>query len=499
MTLDLSLGVRRSLDAALEAHADAGAIAFAGSWRSWRWLQRTMQAVDDALAQAGVGAGDAVALVVRNRPQHVAAIASQLVGRRTTAMIYAAQSETGIAADIGRVAVRAVLADLQDWSEAAVAAARAAGVVGLSLADDLEAPVGVIVRPSAVAAPACRRPGVAFEILSSGTTGAPKRVPLSWSAVEQAVEDGASVYAAENSEISPAIVVHPIGSVGGVSFLVPTLVHGQPIALLEKFILEPWVAAIRAYRPVRTSVPPAAVAMLLDADTPKADLASLTVIGVGGGKLEPALQRRFEARYGIPVLPAYGATEFGGVIANWSLDLHRQFGETKIGSVGRARPGVELRIVDPETSRPLAAGDVGLLEAKAPRVGPDFIRTTDLASLDADGFLFLHGRSDQAINRGGFKVLPETVADALRAHPGVGDAAVLGLPDARLGEVPVAAVEPRVGQSPPSPDEIVAFARERLLAYQVPARVIVVDALPRTGSMKVSIPEVRMLFPTDRP
>jgi long-chain acyl-CoA synthetase len=293
--------------------------------------------------------------------------------------------------------------------------------------------------------------------------------------------------------------VHPIGSVGGVSFLVPTLVHGQPIALLEKFVLEPWVAAIRAYRPARTSVPPAAVAMLLDAGTPKADLASLTVIGVGGSRLEPELQRRFEARYGIPVLPAYGATEFGGVIANWSLDLHRQFSPAKIGSVGRARPGVELRIVDPETSRPLPAGDVGVLEAKAPRIGPDFIRTTDLASLDEDGFLFLHGRSDQAINRGGFKVLPETVIAALRAHPAVGDAVVFGLADARLGEVPVAAVEPRVGHSAPAAADVVAFARERLLAYQVPARVIVVDALPRTGSMKVSIPEARMLFSTDRP
>jgi long-chain acyl-CoA synthetase len=187
MTLDLSLGVRRSLDAALDAHPDAGAVAFAGSWRSWRWLERTMRAIDEALAQAGVGPGDAVALVVRNRPQHVAAIAAQLAGRRTTTMIYAAQSAAGIAADVGRVAVRAVLADVQDWSEPVIAAAQAAGVVGLVLADDAEAPVRMLVGPPAKAASAPRRPEVAFEILSSGTTGAPKRVPLSWTAVEQAV------------------------------------------------------------------------------------------------------------------------------------------------------------------------------------------------------------------------------------------------------------------------------------------------------------------------
>jgi acyl-coenzyme A synthetase/AMP-(fatty) acid ligase len=114
--------------------------------------------------------------------------------------------------------------------------------------------------------------------------------------------------------------------------------------------------------------------------------------------------------------------------------------------------------------------------------------------VDDDGFVFITGRSDNAINRGGYKVAPETVADALRRHPAVLDAGVVGLPDDRLGEVPVAAVELRAGLSAPSPDELRDFARRHLLAYQVPARIVVTDALPRNASLKIVGPAVRDLF-----
>jgi acyl-coenzyme A synthetase/AMP-(fatty) acid ligase len=141
----------------------------------------------------------------------------------------------------------------------------------------------------------------------------------------------------------------------------------------------------------------------------------------------------------------------------------------------------------------LQAGSVGLLEAQVPRIGPDFIRTTDLASLDADGFLFLHGREDGAINRGGFKVLPDIVAEALRAHPDVADAAVVGRADARLGEVPVAAVELVPGASAGAA-ALLGWLKDRLVAYQVPTEIRIMPALPRNASMKVALHEVKALF-----
>jgi len=491
MNDDLSGQVRTTL-----ASGGETAIAFGGRWRSWAWVARLAGQLDAALAAAGVPADAPIALIARNRPAHVAAFASQIAARRTTSMVYSAQSAAALAADIRALKAAAILADLQDWTDELKAAAVAAGSAGLALIDDPETPVRPVPGLERVGPGPHRTtaPGVAFELLSSGTTGPPKRLPLSWATVESATRDAGTVYAGTAQRQAPLLMLAPMGNVGGTSYLCPPLATGQPIVLLEKFTVESWTDAVRTYRPARSALPPAAVRMVVDAKVPPEALSSLTVLGVGGARIEPDLQAEFEAIYDIPILTAFGATEFAGVVANWSLDLYRQYGPAKRGSAGRASPGVALRAVDAETFAPLAAGAVGLLEAKVDRLGPDWIRTTDLASLDADGFLFLHGRADGAINRGGFKVVPEVVADVLRRHPAVAEAAVVGIPDARLGEVPVAAVELRAGSEAPAPEALKAFARENLLAYQTPVEVRIVDALPRTLSMKVSTPEVRALF-----
>ncbi|WP_370965658.1 hypothetical protein [Amycolatopsis sp. cg9] len=119
------------------------------------------------------------------------------------------------------------------------------------------------------------------------------------------------------------------------------------------------------------------------------------------------------------------------------------------------------------------------------------MRTNDLASLDEDGFLFIHGRADDALNRGGFKNVPSVIEGALRAHPAVGDASVVGIPDERLGEVPVAAVTLRAERGVA---ELQDWLADRLARYQVSAVVKIVNELPRTPSMKVSRPEVCALF-----
>jgi acyl-CoA synthetase (AMP-forming)/AMP-acid ligase II len=172
----------------------------------------------------------------------------------------------------------------------------------------------------------------------------------------------------------------------------------------------------------------------------------------------------------------------------------RDFGETKRHSVGRALADTELRIVDPETGDELPVGSQGLLEAKVAPIGPDWIRTTDIASIDDDGFVTLHGRADGAINRGGFKVLPETVRRVLVAHPGVRDACVVGVPDARLGQVPFAAIEPAPGVPTPSDGELKDLVRQALPVYNVPVAFAVVDELPRNPALKVSLPAVAALY-----
>jgi acyl-CoA synthetase (AMP-forming)/AMP-acid ligase II len=181
-------------------------------------------------------------------------------------------------------------------------------------------------------------------------------------------------------------------------------------------------------------------------------------------------------------------------VVSWTPALRAQFGNSKRGSVGKPMPGVELRAVHPETGAVLPPGQEGLLEVLCPEIRPDWVRTTDLVTIDADGFVFHIARYDGAIVRGGFKILPERVAEVIRSHPSVADAAVVGLDDDRLGAVPVAAVELRPGAPKVTPEELDALIRKSLPAPQVPTKILIVPALPRTPSLKVSLGDVRKMF-----
>jgi len=476
---DLSAAIGAALDTTPD---EAELVAYRGLWRNRAWLRATADALDTLLQNA-----PAVGLVARNRSAHVAAFAANLRAHRSTAMIYAAQSSAGIAADIRVLRLPAILADGDDWNDETLAAAREVGSTAIELNED-----GARLLLAAGAGPFRQvDPEAAFELLSSGTTGAPKRLPLRWETLTQAVMDAGAAYTGSTAA-APQIVVHPIGNVAGLAYIVPPLVNGQPLVLLDKFEPLAWAEAVRVYRPVRATVPPAGIRMLLDAEIPADDLASLMLIAVGGGKLDTNLQEAFEVKYGIPLLPAYGATEFGGVVANWSLDLYRQWGKAKRGSAGRASANAQLRVVDAESGGELPPSVSGRIEVRVARVGPEWIRTNDLGCIDADGFLFLHGRADNAINRGGFKVVPDKVAAVICSHPLVADAAVVGLPDARLGAVPVAAVELIAGATL-TVDELRAWLVERLLAYDMPTALRLTE-LPRNASMKVSLPAVKALF-----
>jgi acyl-CoA synthetase (AMP-forming)/AMP-acid ligase II len=150
--------------------------------------------------------------------------------------------------------------------------------------------------------------------------------------------------------------------------------------------------------------------------------------------------------------------------------------------------------VEPDSGAIIGPDEEGILEVKAGQLGPGtpWIRTTDVARLDGDGFLWILGRADQAIIRGGFKVHPDDVRAALESHPQVRGAAVVSVDDQRLGAVPVAVVELRPGE-PLTSDELLTHASTRLARYEVPSEVIIVDTLPRTPSAKVDLLAVREL------
>ena len=132
----------------------------------------------------------------------------------------------------------------------------------------------------------------------------------------------------------------------------------------------------------------------------------------------------------------------------------------------------------------------------APRIGDHWIRTTDIGMIDEDGFLFLRGRADGAIVRGGFKLLPETIERALCLHPAVAAAAVVGVAERRLGQVPAAAIQIKLGQPVPEIADLEQHLRQHVYATHIPTLWKFVDAIPKNTSLKTDAAAVRQLFET---
>jgi acyl-coenzyme A synthetase/AMP-(fatty) acid ligase len=333
----------------------------------------------------------------------------------------------------------------------------------------------------------------AIGVLTSGTTGPPKRINLPTPVLQRAVLS-AMTLSPGNADAAPELVFWPFAGIGGIAQLVGAIHSGKRLVLLEKFQVDDWVSAIKRYQMPHVGVQPAVVRMVLEAKVPRGDLASLQFLFGGSGPLEPDTRQSFEKTYGVPVLWAYGATEFAGTVVAWTPALYAEFGHAKPGASGQPTAGTEVRVVDVSTGAQLPDGQQGLLEARVGAVSPDWIRTTDIASIDADGFVTVHGRADGAINRGGFKVLPETVVNALLCHPAVQDAAVVAVPDPRLGEIPFAAVELHAGVATPGVEDLKTHLRQRLPAHHIPVDIRIVDQLPRTPSLKVSLRDVKAMY-----
>ncbi|OBI73522.1 class I adenylate-forming enzyme family protein [Mycobacterium sp. E740] len=478
----------------LASYGGKPCIEFDGRWYTGDEVAAYGSAIARVLREAGVDDDAPVGLVVRNRLPHAAAIIGFLAAGRTVSMIYSFQSPESIGRDIETLRLPAVVADVEDWTAPVIDAATRTGCAGVAISTRSPAVAAVpgLQRRDPNRAHAHAEPEVALQILTSGTTGPPKRQSIKTPVLERTVFSVTSGEAA-TADAPPELAYWQFGGIG-VCQLVAGVYNGRRIAMLERFSVEDFVSAVKRHRITRSGVQPAVIRMLLDADVAKEDLASLDFLISASGPLDPETRDEFEARYGIPIVLAYGATEFAGSLCAWTPDLQREFGSTKRNSVGRALPDVSLRVVDPDTGAELAIGEQGLLEAKVGPIGPEWIRTTDIASIDADGFVTLHGRADGAINRGGFKILPETVRRVLISHPAVRDACVVGVPDARLGEVPFAAVELLPGLSVPTEAELADLVRRSLPVYNVPVAFAVVDQLPRNPALKVSLPAVAALY-----
>lgn len=496
------MGLREDLRRRLDGDPGLPAIEVAGAWRPVGDMARIARSLDKVLAEAEVAPDAPVAFLARNRFAHISAMMGMLAGLHTVVMVHAYQSPRAIAEELLRLRLPVLVADREDLlGDDIRQALRELGAVVVALDNTGKGQAAPDPEFRALGAGPFRPSDsdIMIELLTSGTTGAPKRAPIPTATLQQSIDDAKVINrggAQQKKDEAPYIQYFPLGNISGSWGLIQYFSEGGRIVLLERFTVEGWLDAVRRYRPQILALPPTALRMVLDAGVTREDLSSARWVRVGTGLVSDALHDDWEVAYGVPILPQYGATEFCGSVAGWTLDDYNEFGRSKRGSAGRARPGIGARVIDPNTGEPVGVGETGILELRVPRISEDWIRTTDLADIDADGFLFIRGRVDSVINRGGFKISPETIAVALRRHPGVADAAAIGVAHARLGEVPVAAVELKPGASA-TEAEIMDTARLYLAGPQLPAEIRIFDRLPRTQSLKADLGALRQMFATE--
>jgi long-chain acyl-CoA synthetase len=323
--------------------------------------------------------------------------------------------------------------------------------------------------------------GVAFVLWTSGTTGRPKPIHHTHAAYVELLDRVLAPLRAggdsrsDRGRPTPNLIPVSMALNAGLYNALFGLRAGAELVIMDRFEPAGFAELVRRFQIRSTVLPPAAMAMLTDSDV--TDLAPLRYVRSITAPLSPLQARRFVDKFPVHVLNGYGQVEMGEVIGWTAADAKAH--PEKVGAVGKPHPGVDIK-VDTEGHllvRPpnTAVGIDGRKDAEG------YVDTGDLARIDDDGFVWIEGRAGDLINRGGNKVFPGAVEEVLRLSPAVDDVVVVGVPDERLGEVPVAYL---VGRPVPD-DELDTLCRRHLVAYKAPAAYRWLDELPRNEVGKV--------------
>ena len=333
---------------------------------------------------------------------------------------------------------------------------------------------------------------------TSGTTAAPKGVPISHGAVMNWFRAAATEPSVNWNSDDVGMMVMPNFHLGGTLVSLPALYHGASLAILPAFDPAAFVAAVAAHRPTVTCLVPTAMQMLLDHKPEQpADFSSLRRMLYAGSPIgQHTLQQALEV-FGCDFVQFYGTTETF-IITLLRPEQHRLDNPDLLRSCGQPMPGVELRIVDPNGGD-VAAGVAGEVLVRSPWMfsgywnKPDatanaivdgWYHTGDAGIRDKDGNLFLVDRLKDMIVSGGENIYSAEVERALAAHPSVQSVAVVGAPDQKWGERVVAFVVPYPDR-PVDVSELMSHCRGLIAGYKVPKEIHVMDALPQTASGKV--------------
>jgi acyl-CoA synthetase (AMP-forming)/AMP-acid ligase II len=346
---------------------------------------------------------------------------------------------------------------------------------------------------------------VAIVLFTSGTTSQPKAVELSHNNLTSYVTGTVEFESAEPADA--ALICVPPYHIAGVSAALSNLYAGRRMVYLPNFDAEEWVRLIEAERVTTATVVPTMLDRIVTVlESGGHELPSLRSLAYGGSKVGlPLVRRALELLPQVGFVNAYGLTETSSTIAVLTPDDHREAHAAlstaadhvakRLGSVGRPVPGIELQIRD-EDGKVVGPGESGELFVRGEQVSGRYtgigsvldedgwFPTRDVALLDEDGYLFISGRSDDTIIRGGENIAPAELEEVLIEHSHVRDVAVVGVEDPQWGQAIVAVVVPAAGIDP-DPEELREHVRKSLRGSRTPDRVVFRDELPTTPTGKV--------------
>ena len=420
------------------------------------------RAVAASLAAAGVGPGQAVAVQMPNGIDAVTA----MFGTWVAGAVFVPLNPRAPDPEVARVI-------------------EVTGIAARITPDGIERLSGDRVYPD----------GAGFVLWTSGTTGAPKAILHRHDAYVELIDrvlDSLRQPGAAAHRPAPNLIPVSLAQNAGIYNTLFGLRAGAALVIMSGFDTAVFAELVRRFAIRSTVLPPPAIAMLNDDDT-VTDLTPLRYVRSITAPLSPLQARRFTEKFGAFVLNGYGQTEIGEVIGWTAADAREHPG--KVGAAGRVHRGVAIKLLDPAGAA-VAGGELGRLFVRPPnrasgyagggdlddRVDAEgFVDTGDLARLDDDGFVWIEGRASDVINRGGNKVFPAEVEEVLLLSPDVAEAAVVGFPDDRLGEVPVAFVT----GTAVAVEALATLCREHLAPYKVPVAFHHVASLPRTEVGKI--------------
>jgi len=456
-------------------------------------LDRAADEAAGGLAARGIGERDAVALVLESTIDYVvlflalarlgavtSGINPRLTAREINACLDVFDPELVIVGDRltdtvegDRFACETLIPGSNSETVAAEFRIAGAGAPGL-LADDPDRPVCVC--------------------FTSGSTGLPKGAWYSNRQLERIVElDTGGAWGGGGHGISSTQFAH----VGFMTKLPWLLAGGRTTHLLDRWSAGPVLQLISEHRmPAVTGVAPQIALMLAHPFSRELDFSAVRAIVVGGAASPPALVREARKRFGAPYSIRYSSTESGGIGLGTDLNADD---EEALNTIGRPRPGVEAAIRT-EAGEPVADGEIGELwlrsgcimsgywndpQATAETLVDGWLRTGDLARVDAAGCYRLAGRRKEMFIRGGYNVYPLEVESILGNHPAIAEIAVVGRPDEIMGEIGVAVIVVSDGHEPPTLAGLRDFGSVGLAPYKLPEAVRVTARLPRNATDKV--------------